>query len=187
MISYPVLPSPKLNDSLKPCSCGSNREYSDIIIAKDNYWCGKCEWNLGDVKYEEPERSYRGYDVRHHISHTLRRMQCIEHNKPYPELIEGIKKMLDNLRLSYSKTNIKKCLRSVADKKHLIYVWCTLNDIPFLEIGDDHKELIFDKITNEEVSGDKMRRNNFQNTISKLIDKNVKELEYIKKYLSKDF
>ena len=94
--------------------------------------------------------------------------------------------MLDDLGLSYSKTNIRKCLRSVADKKHLIYVWCTLNDIPFLEIGDDHKELIFDKITNEEVSGDKMRRNNFQNTISKLIDKNVKELEYIKKYLSKD-
>ena len=47
---------------------------------------------LGDIKYEEPERNYRGYDVHHHISHTLRRMQCIEHNKPYPELIEGIKK-----------------------------------------------------------------------------------------------
>ena len=32
-----------------------------------------------------------------------------------------------------------------------------------------------------------MRRKNFQDTISKLINKNVKELEYIKKYLLKDF
>ena len=63
--------------------------------------------------------------------------------------------MLDDLNLSYSKNNIKKCLRSVADKKHLIYVWCVLNDVPFLEIDDNHKELIFDKITKEEVSGGK--------------------------------
>ena len=162
MINFTVLPSPKLNASLRPCSCGANRHFKDIIVAKDSYWCNKCDWNLGDVKYEEPDRSHRGYDVRHHISHTLRRMQCIEDNKPYPELIEGIKKMLDDLGLSYSKNNIKKCLRSVADKKHLIYVWCTLNDVPFLEIDEVHKDLIFDKITNEEVSGDKLRRKNFQ-------------------------
>ena len=78
-------------------------------------------------------------------------------------------------------------MRSVADKKHLIYVWCILNGIPFLEIDDNHKELIFDKITNEEVSGGKMRRKNFQDTISKLIEKNVKELEYIKIIYQKIF
>ena len=175
MINYLALPSPRLNSSLKPCSCGVDRDFNDIIIAKDNYWCGKCDWNLGDVRYEEPDRVYRGYDVRRHISHTLRRMQCIENNKPYPELIDDIKKMLDDLGLSYSKNNIKKCLRSVADKKHLIYVWCTLNDIPFLEIDEPRKDLIFGKIVNEEVGGDKMRRKNFQITISKLIGKNIEE------------
>ena len=95
--------------------------------------------------------------------------------------------MLDDLGLSYSKNNIKKCLRSVADKKHLIYVWCVLNDVPFLEIDEVHKDLIFDKIVNENVGGDKLRRKNFQITILKLIEKNIEELEYIKKYLSKDF
>ena len=66
------------------------------------------------------------------------------------------------------KTNIRKCLRSVADKKHLIYVWCLLNDVSFpRKLTDNHKDLIFDKIANEEVSGDKMRKKNFQNTIFK--------------------
>ena len=65
MINYPVLPSPKLNSSLKPCSCGANREFNDIIIAKNSYWCNKCDWNLGDVRYVEPDGKYRGYDVRH--------------------------------------------------------------------------------------------------------------------------
>ena len=52
MINYPVLPSPKLNDSLKPCSCGANREFSDIIIAKDNYWCGNVNgiWGMSNMK-----------------------------------------------------------------------------------------------------------------------------------------
>ena len=40
MINYQVLPSPKLNDSLKPCSCGGNREFSDIVIAKDTIGVG---------------------------------------------------------------------------------------------------------------------------------------------------
>ena len=155
-------------------------------MGSGDYWCKECDTNLGKIRYEQPSRVYRGYDVRHHISHTLRRMQCIEDNKPYPEIVDGIKRMLDDLGLSYSKRNIKKCLRSVSDKKHLIFIWCVLNDVPFLEIQPAHQDLIADKIANEEVKGDRLRRKNFQITISKLIEKNIKDLEYIKNYLSKD-
>ena len=63
MIIYPVLPSPKLNSSLKPCSCGANRDFNDIIIAKNSYCSEKCDWNLGDVRYKELDGVYRGYDV----------------------------------------------------------------------------------------------------------------------------
>ena len=93
--------------------------------------------------------------------------------------------MLYNLELSYCKKNIKKYFGSVSDKKHLVYIWCSLNDVPFFEINLDHQYLIKNKTVDKRIKGERLRRKNFQKTILKMINKNVEELGYIKKYLSR--
>ena len=77
-------PTETLNKSLRPCHCKESRLHNDIIV-EDKYICGKCRTSLGKLRCVDSTdriKKYRPYNVTHHVSCTLRRMQCIENNQP---------------------------------------------------------------------------------------------------------
>ena len=120
------------------------------------------------------------------VQHVLDRMQCLEPNNPPPpqDIIDYIKSVLDIKKLDYTKKNIKLYLFG-EERWHLIYVWCVLNNIPFLTVPERHQRLILEIFEDEEIPWFcecRKQRQNMEITILELIGIR-EEFEYLKPYL----
>ena len=127
-------------------------------------------------------RKYMGYNPKNHTSHVLNRLECIEQNRPTREQIREIKSKIDQGSGQYSKTEINGVIKAPLLRKHIVYIWCKLNDVPFLKIASRDRDLIIRRIVENTHSGRKIRKN-YHELIRKVILENP-ELEYISPYLN---
>ena len=97
--------------------------------------------------YSDYQRShkyyvYPGYVREYHIEEVLKRLESIEANKPSQQSINDLKSKLSN---NFSIENIRKHSKY---KKHIVYMYCCLNDKPYLRIAYGHRIRIKRSIMN---------------------------------------
>ena len=127
-------------------------------------------------------RKYKGYNPKNHASHVLNRLECTEKNKPTKKQILEIKDKIDQGSGQYSKTEINAMIRTPLLRKHIVYIWCKLNDVPFLNIASRDRDLLINKIVENKHSSKKIRKR-YHELIREVILKNP-ELGYISPYLN---
>ena len=171
-------------------NCCEERTFPiDIAFTDGEYFCKKCGMYLGrtfQVDYRDMAnfivRKYKGYNPRNHASHVLNRLECVEKNKPTDEVISQIKNKMDPGSGQYTKTKINSVIKAPSLKKHIVYIWCKLNDVPFLNIARRDRDFIINKIVENKPSGKKIRKK-YHELIEEIILEN-RELEYISPYLN---
>ena len=161
----------------------------DIALDDGEYFCRRCGMYLGKTfqsDYRDMQnsivRKYKGYNPRNHASHVLNRLECIEKNKPSDKQILQIKNKIDQGSGQYSKTEIDAVIKTPLLKKHIVYIWCKLNDVPFLIITSRDRDLLITKIVENKHSGKKIRKK-YHELIREVILENS-GLAYISPYLN---
>jgi len=162
---------------------------ADIALDDGEYFCRRCGHYLGRTfqsDYRDMQnsivRKYKGYNPKNHASHVLNRLECIEKNKPTSEQILEIKNKIDQGSGQYSKTEIDAVIKAPLLKKHIVYIWCKLNNVPFLNIASRDRDFIINKIVENKHSGKKIRKR-YHRLIREVILENH-ELDYISPYLN---
>ena len=171
-------------------SCCKERTFpADIAFTDGEYFCRKCGTYLGrsfQLDYRDIcnsiVRKYKGYNSRYHASHVLNRLECIEKNKPSKEVILQIKTKINQESGQYTKSQINNLFKSPSLRKHIVYIWCKLNNIPFLQITPKDRCFIINKLEGNKHVGKKIRKN-YHKLIKAMIRENL-ELEYIFPYLN---
>ena len=105
------------------------------------------EW----VDYDRIDRKLRlAYKPFYHLNEVLKRITCTEHNLPtnFDEVCSRLSNASDISNVSdgsnksgWNKEDIYKVL-SYQERKSLIYYWCKMNQIPFLQIDHQHYTFI---------------------------------------------
>ena len=171
-------------------SCCEERTFPvDIAFADGEYFCRKCGTYLGrsfQLNYRDFSnyigRKYKGYNPRNHASHVLNCLECIEKNKPTDEVISEIRNKIGRESGPYTKKEINGVVNSPSLMKHIVYIWCKLNDFPFLNIVPKDRHFIINKIVENKHSGKKIRKK-YHKLIEDTILEN-RELHYISPYLN---
>ena len=168
--------------------CDDQVILGDIALDDGEYFCRRCVMYLGKTfqsDYRDMQnsiaRKYKGYNPRNHASHVLNRLECIEKNKPADGQILQIKNKIDQGSGQYSKAEIDAVIKTPLLKKHIVYIWCKLNDVPFLNIASRDRDLLINKIVENKNPGKKIRKR-YHELIREVILENP-ELEYISPYL----
>ena len=170
--------------------CCDDRLYpGDIALLDGEYICKKCGQYLGvafQIDYKDTKnfivRKYKGYNPRNHASHVLNRLECIEKNKPPDVVILHIKNKIDEESRQYTKIKINAVIKTPSLRKHIVYIWCKLNNVPFLNITPRDRDFIITKIVGSKYSGKKIRKS-YHKLIEEVILENP-ELKYIRPYLN---
>ena len=99
---------------------------------------------VGHNDYERSHKYYvyPGYVREYHIEEVLKRLESREANKPSQQNINDLK---SKLNYNFSMENIRK---HAIYKKHIVYMYCCLNDIPYLRIACNHRIRIKRSIMN---------------------------------------
>ena len=171
-------------------SCCKERTFPvDIAFTDGEYFCRKCGTYLGrsfQLDYRDIGNSivkkYKGYNPRNHASHVLNRLECIEKNKPSEEVILQIKNKIDQESGQYTKAQINSVIKTPSLRKHIVYIWCNLNDVPFLQIMPKDRHIIITRIEENSHAGRKIRKN-YHKLIEEII-REISELEYLSPYLN---
>ena len=168
--------------------CDDRVHPGDIALDDGEYFCKRCGQYLGRTfqsDYRDIQnsivRKYNGYNPMNHASHVLNRLECIEKNKPTSEQILEIKNKIDQGSGQYSKAEINGVIKTPLLRKHIVYIWCKLNDVPFLKIASRDRDFLITKIVENKHSGKKIRKK-YHELIREVILKNP-ELGYISPYL----
>ena len=121
-------------------TCQHNLEYTD----DGRFLCCTicCQLDIEETRVDREEResiyykydtvTWIGYQRIHHANEVYKRLQCIEPNQPSLSDINNFKLKLNN---DYSLENIYRN-SNVKQRKHLVYVYCELNDIPLPQIPE---------------------------------------------------
>ena len=161
--------------------CEDRQVPRDVVLDDGEYYCTCCGtclgkifvWNYNDLKNYKFNRS-KPYDPKNHASHVLNCLQCLQANKPGPEVLAKLKKG------GISKESLRKSAwRNV--RKHLTYVWCELNGIEHLRIVPKHREILINEICNTPKI--KKQRTSYHKIIIQIIEVHP-EMSYILKYLN---
>ena len=167
---------------LRPC-CEERRMPIDIALEDGEYYCKRCGlylgrtfmWNYRDFQNYNFRRSLtKPYNPRNHASHVLNCLECKQTGKPSFNVLNKLKKG------GTSKEDLY-CNVGCSMRKHLTYIWCELNNVPYLNIDPEHRMFLLREISKTPKSG--LSRKSYHKIIYDIIQENP-HLDYISRYLT---